>query len=89
MVYEAAGIQTPGSLSYTRLEDVDMNEVLAKIGPHCVVKACSEGSSNGVYIDDGEETILDAVQQELSFSQEELVEQYVAAGKFTGYVAFA
>ena len=83
MVYEAAGIQTPGSLSYTRLEDVDINEVLAKIGSHCVVKACSEGSSNGVYIVDGEEAILDAVQQALSFSQEALIEQYVAGGEFT------
>lgn len=83
MVYVAAGIPTPYSFSFTCLSDVDTNKILEKIGPKCVVKACSEGSSNGVYIVEGEEALLAALAQAFTFSKEVLVEQYIEGEEFT------
>lgn len=83
MIYREAGIPTPASLSYTRFADVDTQEIFKKIGNNCVVKACSEGSSNGIYIVNDKDAITQAIQEAFTLSQEVLVERYIPGDEFT------
>ena len=83
LIYNDADIPTPLSFTFTDLAQARAKELGEKLGYPCVVKACSEGSSNGVYIVQDVEALADALTQAFSFSGEVLVEQYVSGNEFT------
>lgn len=83
MVYASAGIPTPVSLSYTDLSQVDFDQLIQCVGSHCVVKACFEGSSNGIYMVEDRDALEDAVKSAFALDGEVLVEQYVAGSEYT------
>ena len=62
MVYVSAGIPTPASAAYTDLTEVDFDEIIQRVGMHCVVKACFEGSSNGIYMVEDRASLEEAVK---------------------------
>ena len=83
LIYNAAGIPTPQSFTFTDLAQARAAEIGEKLGYPCVVKACSEGSSNGVYIIQDAAALDEALTQAFSFSGEVLAEQYILGNEFT------
>lgn len=83
MVYVSAGIPTPASAAYTDLTEVDFDEIIQRVGMHCVVKACFEGSSNGIYMIEDRASLEEAVKSALDLDGEVLIEQYVAGDEYT------
>lgn len=83
MIYRAANVPTPASFSYTRLSDVDIDTIEEELGFPCVVKACNEGSSNGVYIVSSVDNLREALERAFSYGSEVLVEQYIDGREFT------
>ena len=83
MVYVDANIPTPASVTLKFLESVDIDQLVAVVGEHCVVKACLEGSSNGIFMVERKEDLLPAIEQAYAIDGEVLVEQFVAGGEYT------
>ncbi len=83
LVYTAADIPTPAFLSYLDSLEVDLEEISRRVGDHCVVKACFEGSSNGIYMVENRAQLKEALSDAFSLGQDVLVEQYVAGDEFT------
>lgn len=83
LVYRAAGIPTPASVSYTDLAAVDIDALVEEVGSHSVVKACYEGSSNGIYMVETRDQLQGAIEEAFALDGEVLVEQYVAGDEFT------
>ena len=83
LVYRAAGIPTPASVSYTDLAAVDIDTLVEEVGSHSVVKACYEGSSNGIYMVETRDQLQGAIEEAFALDGEVLVEQYVAGDEFT------
>lgn len=83
LVYRAAGIPTPASVFYTDLAAVDIDTLVEEVGSHSVVKACYEGSSNGIYMVETRDQLQGAIEEAFALDGEVLVEQYVAGDEFT------
>lgn len=83
MVYEAARLQTPPFLAYQTLVDVSVEDVVNTTGCDCVIKACTEGSSNGLYIVHTEEEILEAARKAFQLSGEVVFEKYIPGNEYT------
>lgn len=83
LVYGAAHIPTPPFLTYQTLEKVNVKEIVRVSGRDCVIKACTEGSSNGLYIVHKEEEILKAARKAFQFSREVVFEKYIPGSEYT------
>lgn len=85
--YEKNGIPTPQSITLCPGNTEDLVSVASQItetlGSKVVVKASTEGSSIGVYIVEGQEDIMDALQKEFGSGNTVVVERYIAGREFT------
>lgn len=85
ILYQAAGIPTPPSLV---IEQNDMRsgigfDVVAALGEKCVVKAAREGSSVGVYIEEGADAIERAIADAFEYDNTVLIEKYITGMELT------
>ena len=83
LMYEAAGIPTPQSITLTKDDEVDVTRIIETLGSHCVVKAATEGSSLGVYIVEGEDELRKALDEVFDYDNHIVIERYVAGRELT------
>lgn len=81
--YREYGIPTPKGLTIARGEAYDVDDIIAKLGEKVAVKAATEGSSIGVYIVEGRETLEEALKEALEIDTKALVEQFVKGTELT------
>lgn len=80
--YREADIPTPQSMIIDSA-DVEVQQIIDRVGSHCVVKAATEGSALGVYLCNGEEEIAAAVQKVFTVDSSAFVEAFVDGEEFT------
>lgn len=83
LIYREAGIPTAPSVIVRKGVPYDIDDIVSKIGEHCVVKAINEGSTLGIYIVDGKDALREAICSAFGFDDEVLIEQYIAGPEFT------
>lgn len=83
MFYEAAGINTPQSVTLTKGEDVEVEAILAKVGEKSVVKPAGEGSSVGMSIVHEAAQLFPAVEKAFECDETVLVERFVEGTEVT------
>ena len=93
ILYETAGILTPSSVIVRKNEwnaETDgtgshaiIEHILEKLGHKCAIKAASEGSSVGIYIEEGKDAIEQAIQAAFEYDDNVLIEQYIAGIELT------
>ena len=83
LYYQQHDIPTPPSVTVRAGDSVDAHRVIALLGDHCVVKPGTEGSALGVFIVEGEQAILDAVEKALEIDDEVLIERYIKGTELT------
>lgn len=81
--YIQEGIPTPEALTVNLSDDYNLDDILTKLGQKCAVKAATEGSSIGVYIAEGKESIDQAIKDALEIDKSVLIERYVAGNEYT------
>ncbi len=84
--YEKAGIRTPEAVELTIGQNMSMESILSKVGSKCAVKAATEGSSLGVYIVEGEESIKQAIKDAFEIDSSIIIERYVSGIELTNVV---
>lgn len=83
LYYQQHDIPTPPSVTVRAGDSVDAHRVIALLGDRCVVKPGTEGSALGVFIVEGEQAILDAVEKALEIDDEVLIERYIKGTELT------
>ena len=78
LFYESAGVPTPDSLTISKGQGFDLDDVIAQVGAHCAVKAITEGSTLGLYIVDGRDALAQALVDVFGYDDQALVERFVA-----------
>lgn len=81
--YRLHNLPTLPSLTIEKGEGYSIDEIVEKLGDHCVIKAAKEGSSIGLYIEEGSDAIAAAIEKALGFDDEVLVERYCKARELT------
>lgn len=81
--YNLANIPTPPSVTLTSASPIDLANIVAKLGDHCVVKPATEGSALGVFIVEGKEAIGEAIEKVFELDNSVLVERYVSGKELT------
>ena len=83
LYYERDGIPTPPSVSLQAGDSYDVEEIVAKLGEHCVVKPGTEGSALGVFIVEGAEAVAEAIEKAFAIDSEILIERYIKGKELT------
>lgn len=83
LYYQNEGIPTPPSVVIHAGDNVNVTEIVASLGEHCVVKPGTEGSALGVYIVSGAEEVAEAITKALAIDDEVLVERYIKGTELT------
>lgn len=82
-VYCEAGLPTLPSVTLHKVEGYSLDDIIGKLGDHCVVKVAAEGSSIGLYIEEGRENIAAAIEKAFTQGEEVLVEKFCAGRELT------
>lgn len=82
-VYHLNGLPTLPSMTLKKGEAYDLDGIIAELGDHCVIKAAKEGSSIGLFIEEGKESIGAAIGKAFGFDDEVLVERYCKGRELT------
>lgn len=81
--YENAQIQTPKSMTLSKSDKCDIDEILRELGNKVVVKASTEGSSIGVYIVEGSNELEEALSEAFKVDSKVVIEQYIKGREYT------
>lgn len=87
-VYTRAGLPTPESVQLKRPEgngsdSIDIEEIINKLGTHCVVKVPTEGSSLGLYMVENAEEMERALEKAFEATDHVVIERFVKGDEFT------
>lgn len=82
-MYKAAGLPTLPSVTVTRSDGYSIDEIVGELGNHCVIKASKEGSSIGLYIEQGKEAIAEAIEKAFQHDEQVLVEKFCKGRELT------
>ncbi|WP_172623447.1 D-alanine--D-alanine ligase family protein [Arabiibacter massiliensis] len=83
LYYERDGIPTPPSVTLRVGDSHDVDEIVEKLGEHCVVKPATEGSALGVYIVEGADEVAAAIGKVFEIDREALIERYIKGTELT------
>lgn len=83
LVYEAAGVPTPPSITVASSQKLDIDEIVAQLGDHCAVKAITEGSTLGLFIVEGRDDLAQALVDVFDFDDNALVERFISGREYT------
>ncbi|MEE0705857.1 MAG: D-alanine--D-alanine ligase [Adlercreutzia sp.] len=83
IVYERNGIPTASSFALTSSDCIDAEKLAAAMDGLCVVKPATEGSSLGIYIVEGPESIQEALGKVFEIDSLALVEKYIRGTELT------
>ena len=84
--YLEAGLSTPASLTLYSPEDYTAEEIIEKVGNHCVIKPATEGSALGVFIVEGIDEVKDALEKVFEIDNVALAETFVSGKELTAAV---
>ena len=82
-VYRRAGVPTPESLTLAQGGDWTLDDVIAQVGDHCAVKAITEGSTLGLFIVEGRDSLAQALVDVFDYDDQALVERFVSGPEYT------
>lgn len=82
-MYKAAGLPTLPSVTISKVDGYSIDKIVAELGDHCVIKASKEGSSIGLYIEEGAANIEAAIEKAFEHDDQVLVEKYCKARELT------
>lgn len=83
LYYDKEGIPTPPSVSLKAGDAFNVDEIVEKLGAHCVVKPGTEGSALGVFIVEGASAVQDAIGKVFKIDSEALIERYIKGKELT------
>lgn len=83
LYYDKEGIPTPPSVCLRAGDAFNVEEILEKLGSHCVVKPATEGSALGVFIVEGASAVADAIDKVFEIDSEVLIERYIKGKELT------
>lgn len=83
LYYDKEGIPTPPSVSLQAGNAFDVDEIVEKLGAHCVVKPGTEGSALGVFIVEGAPAVSEAIEKVFEIDSEVLIERYIKGKELT------
>lgn len=81
--YRLAGVPTAPSITLRTGDAYRVDDVIAQVGNHVVVKPASEGSSIGVSIVSGARAIEAAIDEAFEHDSEVVVEKFISGREFT------
>ena len=81
--YERNNIPTPQSIKLNSPNNINVSNIVNKLGNNVVVKAATEGSAIGVFIVQGAAEIEGALNKAFEVDSEVLVESYITGREFT------
>lgn len=81
--YENISIQTPKSITLSKSDKYEIDEILEQLGQKVVVKASTEGSSIGVYIVEGRKGLDEALSEAFAIDDKVVIEQYIKGREYT------
>lgn len=82
-MYKAANLPTLPALTISKSDGYNIDAIVETLGTHCVVKASKEGSSIGLYIEEGADNIAEAIEKAFEHDDQVLVEKYCKARELT------
>lgn len=82
-VWRAAGLSTPDYFSTKSPQDLDLEEILEKLGGSVFVKPVNEGSSVGMGCADTPDSLKKAIVSAQRFQSEILIEQRIIGPEYT------
>ena len=83
VIYREYGIATPLSITLQLGESYSADAIFEDIGPRCVVKPASEGSTIGIQIVDSSAALAEAIKEAFEFDSEVVVEKFVKGMEIT------
>ena len=83
IIYSAAGIPTPLSVTLGKGEPYEVSKLVEKLGLPCVIKPATEGSALGVEIIDNESDIQAAIERVFSIDDLLVAEQFISGTEIT------
>lgn len=81
--YRAAGLPTLPSVTLSKEEPYLIYDIVGELGDHCVIKASKEGSSIGLYIEEGAFAIKEAIEKAFEHDDQVLVEKFCKGRELT------
>lgn len=81
--YRDAGLPTLPALTLRKGDAYSIDDVVAQLGDHCVIKAAEEGSSIGLYIEEGSDDIAAAIEKAFELGDDVLVEKFCKGRELT------
>lgn len=81
--YRDAGLPTLPSITLVKEDGYSIESIIEQLGDHCVIKASKEGSSIGLYIEEGAAAIEEAIKKAYEHDDQVLVEKYCKARELT------
>lgn len=81
--YDRHGINTPASVTLYANTPYNLDEIIAKLGDHVVVKPAREGSALGVTIASGIDEVKQGIADAFALDTEILVEQFIGGTELT------
>ena len=81
--YNLADIPTPPSVTFSPSSLINLDDIVAQLGNHCVVKPATEGSALGVFIVEGKEAIGEAIKKVFELDNSVLLERYISGKELT------
>lgn len=82
-IYRLNNLPTLPSLTLRKGEGYDLDAIIEELGDHCVIKAAKEGSSIGLFIEEGKDAIGASIEKAFEFDDEVLVERYCKGRELT------
>lgn len=83
IVYRAAGVRTPPSVTLHAGEPVDTEAIFAELGEHLVVKPAHEGSSLGISFVEGKDDLAEGIAAGFALDDTLVVERFVTGMEAT------
>ena len=81
--YRAAGLPTLPSVTLSKEEPHLIYDIVGELGDHCVIKESKEGSSIGLYIEEGAFAIKEAIEKAFEHDDQVLVEKFCKGRELT------
>ncbi len=83
ILYESANLPTPPSSTVRKGRTCDLDAIIGSVGEHCVVKAMHEGSTLGIFIVEGKDSLEEAIDEAFAYDDKVLIERYVEGSEYT------
>lgn len=85
-IYRRAGLNVPEEVIIARRDQINLSDIIDKLGEWLVVKPVAEGSSVGMSLCHSRDALAKGIDLAFQYDQEVMVEQYIKGREVTGCV---